>query len=1046
MEDGMFSRRTSRALFGHQQQQGALGQIEVKNPEIMAKFYELDMCRIELRQLAIRIQKNGGVDFADHRKNGQTYRRTFATLEFVRWLVDTFGLSRDLACLICKEMWKQGIIWDAEDPYAAFSVSEGAFYQVAHPYAINLLLLPSEMEQLYEEARDRAGPKRVDKYLGGRQIHSCFPSSELVEWIMSVYSIKPRERALQVVQQMANEGYFFNVNGSDHIVDSSSQYLQHKHDYIGNLILSKRRMASMGNDIANLYELCVDLECAGRRPPVTVSLAASLIENLIQDCSFVKAKHVLLMMKRAKFVQVQSSQVSKQRTINSPRWHPSTLWKNLKGLSSMNQEQTLLRELGNDGDPVNIMIDGAFVNLKTRRFKRSNSGAAVHPEAEDGGTTEDELEGQNTIADVPKMRLSRDRGETKIQNLAVTLMSHLGGRNSGKLNSSQIHQSARSQIYRAILHIIFCFTLWTLVFSSTQTELSLNEGLKETIKTSNNFNMISSAKEFLVWTQTEIENGFSWRGTQYTLLEPPHILFGIADKLSECSSIQKLVTSAAQKATLHTPTYDPYIPIDNESVPTECYLNRDSHADGAENSYDYASLVELSCVDNITTCPEQFQYIQNKYLSAENEVLVERMALEVTLLGFKANPPVIVRVTAHAKFSAIVNTVLVRFIHVPDQLSLSPLEHFLIFMLVMVSLDFILLACLGGSSFLFDVSKLFHVARIILPIIGLHIHKTFEIELFDYLSTISWDNSREYQGAKREGFERLHHLDLSSRVCFVGAMFLVSMSLASYIGGPKYNIFDVLQKTLKSVHEDVKVLAITFVITFVGFVSTLYAIMNSLSSLFATPSSTGMTLYGSLFGGAPWSTFMELRSTSRILSTLGFVSMAMYLFLFIIMILNMFVAIIIQSYQAQKHDEAVLRAEFIRHLHASEGTSDISTLKNYLGERLYEIVDNSNDERKNLRSILAKSISNLADHLRSSAKVHHANDSIISQSTSEAMIHDPPSEIKQSSAARPATFVRPPVARQDSKILKKPAILTSQPSSTQTGLPQNLPKKLQHML
>mmetsp|Transcript_3725 Transcript_3725/g.8692 ORF Transcript_3725/g.8692 Transcript_3725/m.8692 type:complete len:104 (+) Transcript_3725:3-314(+) len=49
--------------------------------------------------------------------------------------------------------------------------------------------------------------------------------------------------------------------------------------------------------------------------------------------------------------------------------------------------------------------------------------------------------------------------------------------------------------------------------------------------------------------------------------------------------------------------------------------------------------------------------------------------------------------------------------------------------------------------------------------------------------------------------------------------------------------------------------------------------------------------------------------------------------------LNMFVAILIQSYQLQKRDEAVLKSEFRRHLHASEGVTSINTIIEELFKR-----------------------------------------------------------------------------------------------------------------
>ncbi|GBG26856.1 Hypothetical Protein FCC1311_036911 [Hondaea fermentalgiana] len=98
---------------------------------------------------------------------------------------------------------------------------------------------------------------------------------------------------------MANEGYFFNVDGTTQIVDGSNVFMQHKHDYTGNIVLSKRRMRLIAIEIAQLYESCVQSEYGGKRPVATVALVASLIESVIEDCSFQKANSSSLLQQDA---------------------------------------------------------------------------------------------------------------------------------------------------------------------------------------------------------------------------------------------------------------------------------------------------------------------------------------------------------------------------------------------------------------------------------------------------------------------------------------------------------------------------------------------------------------------------------------------------------------------------------------------------------------------------------------------------------------------------------------------------------------------------
>mmetsp|Transcript_28467 Transcript_28467/g.45874 ORF Transcript_28467/g.45874 Transcript_28467/m.45874 type:complete len:948 (-) Transcript_28467:2769-5612(-) len=829
----------------------------------------------ELRQLAIRLQKNGGVDISDKRWGTRVWKSCFTTEDLCAWLEQEFLIDGYMAVQVCYELWLHGLIAHVLHSNKPFARTHQLFFRVAHPYAINLLMAPSSLDRLYTQLRGTQGPKVVDLVQSGTLYYNTFRASQIIDWLCSVHKLNQKERAVQVAQQLMNAGYIYGLKGQTVFTGDSHMILQYKHDHSKNLRMTHSKAGRLCCLLQTKIELAQESE-------PTVESCLKWIEKLVVDCARPKALYIF-----GKLVQIERI----------------------------------------------LVLDGNCGQLSSRPPTSTELLYHVGFKNPDGAleTCKQELEQTGHVDKISTTTVSQDAIDlTKydscsiIQQRNIALMRMLGA--SSMASSTGVMRAW--QIVKRILHIFMIFNLWMLLTSQSST-FEMSQGIEEGITGGREFIHLSSFQQLIEWVRVQqLGKNLDWIGNQYLVLDEPQVMFGYATATA-CSeenaerSDHALLVRLQKRGELF-------------STDNVCAVNQNDGLFSAREVV-YTKFVELEWNSVNTSFFDKAYSSLDSFISQHSpldDALVEFVTFQVSLLSYKTRPLSVVNVRAIGRTGPLKNDIHVRIVQMPSENSLTgastELSLILATCILLLVFDCLLNLIIRRIQYFWDFSSWVTLLKILLSLLGYQMKHFNQVMLFEYMEPTAGGT------ISLSTFDDLVVHGELSRAYFAMSMFLGTAPVAGHVFGDKYNIFLILRSTLGGVYDEVRVILVGFLCVFSAFALTTYSFMYSYTIEFATPQRSAMTMLGSLFGGSPWETIRSKLSTNPVIASICFFFMATYLLFTIFILVNMLVAILIGSYQIQKRQAERLEDELKRHLHASAGSSDISTLLRVLSERRTE--------------------------------------------------------------------------------------------------------------
>lgn len=912
--------------------------VEARNEEevrLRLRLAERDQVQLEIQNLAIRIQKNGGVEISDRKIAQYVVKACFVARDLVRWIARNHHTTEEMAMLICEEMWKQGLISHATHRFKPFTNATNEHFRVAHPYAIHLRVLPSDLELLSRQLHEISGPKLKDRLVFGSLVRQSFRSSELVDWCMSAHNVYPRERAIQISQQLLDEGYIYNVSGSTRFVDQRDVLCQHKDAYCGNLCLSGRVLEHLIERFNAEYSVLV--KGSPGIDHLTVGQCVKILQSLVQDCHDIKARYILSRLRNMQRVEIVAGSGRRRSSIfASPVLETTMTLSAMPLLPAHHRLQQKDIDAICDDDSAIVRIKDLLKPIFTTKLARENPGSprgvkGPNPRLQRSVTKQGNIYDRILLDNTSKIDLVGSIRKQETQQRALRLLAQLGGKTS-QLSYSSITPFKRAmKMLSKLTHILMTLALTLQVISSTHTSLPLNTGIQNAFE-ARNFSDVCTIDSLHDWIEVHLfGTNFEWLGHHITLADYPQLLVSTPERVSCDRASERFFRARAASSHGLGVVED----IENE---TTCYIDTQSDEQGL--TFDYAKRYTLYWqAQDYADSPmqainqETFQNLTNVDATA---LLPVRLMLQLNLLSSFSSIPTITVVRAIAHMGPLENEVFIR------TTSAQLMTHGLICAFTWASLlfcviDFLALTWQRRSRYMKSTSAAIVMTRMVLCLVGLGLQLEHNSRVRSYLDDL-WESRNDWSLRQTLGnnvsdhdtWVFLYNADNASQVCLTLSMFFTSVSLLSKLGGSRYNMFDVLMRTLGAVNKDLEVILLVFVTNFIAFSMATYAIMQSAAPEFQSPMRASMTLFGSMFGGAPWRSFHTASVPSLLTGTTGYLLFSIYLFVVLFIILSLFQALMLESFQAQKKQEDVLHNEIKLHMYTSETFHSLGAVQNYL--------------------------------------------------------------------------------------------------------------------